>query len=275
MYTCNIKVSLFRIPIRFILFLIIFSTAFLSCNSKIIITKEKKRRRDIGIVIYKYKSENWEERIDAVDEISGYDTLPHSIKALRLLVEATYDDHPAVRLEAIKKLADFPSIISRNRLTEIAVKKNNSNVKWYALRTLASYKDPLLAPVFIKGFKSSDWLIRDISITGILMLDNAFLEKTMVSYIIRALRDPASRVRLTTLNNLKIKNKVLYNEIKKNLEEKNKKKVFIIASLKALRGYRLDEDTRNRVIHYLTGNNSEIRILALRVLQEEELISEK
>jgi HEAT repeat protein len=270
----KIEVSIFCIPIRLILSLILFSTAFLSCTSNIIITEEKKRRRDIGLVIYKYKSENWEERIDALNEISGYNTLPHSIKALRLLVEATYDNHSAVRLVAIKKLADFPSIISRNRLTEIAIEKNNSNEKWYALHTLASYKDPLLSPIFIEGLKSSDWLIRDISITGILMLDNTFLEKSMISYIIKALRDPASRVRLTTLKNLKIKNQALYNEIKKNLEEKNKK-IFTIASLKALRGYRLDKNTRNRVIQHLTDNNSKIRILALRVLQEEELISEK
>ncbi len=270
-----LKESFFGIPLILALLLILPLPAFLSCKSKRIIIEEKKKRRDIGLVVYKYKSGNWEERIDAVDEISGYDTHPHSVRALRLLVEATYDNHSAVRIEAIKKLAGFPSLVSTNRLSELALEENNSNEKWYALRVLALYRDPLLAPVFINGLKSSDWLIRDISISGILMLDKTFLEKSMLSQIILALRDPALRVRLTTLNSLKVKNKVLYNEIKQILEENMKKKVLIIASLKALKGYRLDPETRNRIIHYLTDNNSEIRILALRVLQEEESMKKK
>jgi HEAT repeat protein len=275
MFTNIFKGSLFGIPISLIISLMVFSPAFLSCKSHQIISEEKKKRRDIGLVIYKYKSGNWEERIDAVHEISGYDTLPHSIRSLRLLIEATYDNHSAVRIEAINKLAGFPSLVSRNRLSELALGKNNSNEKWYALRALASYRDPLLAPIFINGLKSSDWLIRNISIKGILMFKKTFVEKSMIRYIILALRDPCSRVKLTTLNNLNIKNQVVYNEIKKIFETNSKRKVFTIASLKAMRGYRLDPETKNRVIRYLTDNNREIRILALRVLQEEESVTEE
>lgn len=275
MFLYSSKDPFFTTPVTLIILLLLYLPAFLSCKIKQVPDENKKKRRDIGLVIYKYKSGNWKERIDAIDEISNYITFPNSIKTIKLLVEATYDNHSAVRIEAIKNIAGFPSTLSRNRLSELALEENNSNEKWCALCALASYRDSLLAPVFIEGLKSSDWLIRDVSITGILMLENTFIEKSMINYIIQALRDPSNSIKLTTLNKLKIKNRIIYNEITKILKENKNKKVLIIASLKALRGYRLDQETRNRIISYLTNTNREIRILSLRVLQDEESISKE
>ncbi len=273
MFDIKLKGFLLDIPSVVIIILLLSSPVFLSCKSEHIIS-EKKKMREIGLVVYKYKSGNWEERVEAVQEISAYDTLPHSIKALRLLIEATYDNHTAVQIEAIKKLAAFPSLVSRDRLSQLALENDNFNIKWYALRSLAFYRDPLVAPVFIQGLNNSDWLIREVSINGILMLESSFLEKSMIGPIIQALRDPSSSVRLATLQNLKFKNPELFMEIKKIFKKKDQNKVFVIASLKALRGYRLDRELKERIIKYLTDRNHEIRILALRVLQEEESMND-
>ena len=40
-----------------------------------------------------------------------------------------------------------------------------------------------------------------------------------------------------------------------------------MAVLKALKGYKLDENTRDRIISLLTDPNKKIRLLALRVLK--------
>lgn len=269
MFDFKLKEFLLKKPSVLAIILILSFPILLSCKSEHIIG-EKKKMREIGLVVYKYKSGNWEERVEAVQEISTYDTLPHSIKALRLLIEATYDNHTAVQIEAIKKLAAFPSLVSRDRLSQLALESTNFNINWYALRSLALYRDPLVAPVFIQGLNNSDWLIREVSIKAILMLESSFLEKSMIGPIVQALRDSSSSVRLATLQNIKFKNPALIKEIKNILTKKNQNKVFVIASLKALRGYRLDRELKERIIKYLTDRNREIRILALRVLQEEE-----
>ncbi len=273
MFDFKLKGFLLKKPSVIVFLFLLSLPVFLSCKSEHIIG-EKKKMREIRLVVYKYKSGNWEERVEAVQEISAYDTLPHSIEALRLLIEATYDNHTAVQIEAVKKLAAFPSLVSRDRLSQLALENDNFNIQWYALRSLALYRDPLVTPVFIQGLNNSDWLIREVSIKGILMLESSFLEKSMIGPIVQALRDPSSSVRLATLQNLKFKNPALFREIKKILTKKDQNKVFVIASLKVLRGYRLDRELKEKIIKYLTDRNHEIRILALRILQEEESMND-
>ena len=65
----------------------------------------------------------------------------------------------------------------------------------------------------------------------------------------------------------------IYKEIIKifNKEIKKRSKLFK-ASLNALKGYTLDKQTREKIISLLSDINKEIRIIALRVLKEEQTI---
>ena len=84
-------------------------------------------------------------------------------------------------------------------------------------------------------------------------------------------------VRIALLNNLKVKSLDIYVSIINKFEISSMKKIntsLLRATLKALKGYRLDLRTREKVIELLGHRDKNIRILALRVLKQEKLINE-
>ncbi len=142
----------------------------------------------------------------------------------------------------------------------------------YAIQTLAQYRDPTSAPIFAKGLASDDWLVREESIKGLLTIDDIFIKRISVPYIIQSLNDSRINVRLATLENIKIQNKVIYNELTViiNNEENYNKTNLLNAAIKAINGYLLDKATRERLISFLTHPNTEIRLSSLKVLKKDK-----
>ena len=208
-------------PYQFTVFLaLIIQFTFTACTKDLITLEKKKKQREIGLVLYQYQSGTWEERIDAVLEISKYKNNPGYRKALRLLIAATYDIHAAVRITAIRNLKLFPSPQSIKRLHTLADSKSNTNQQWYALQTLAHYRNPISARLFVKGLRSRDWLIREISAKGLLMIKSLPVFFTNKKYVLRALRDTSEPVRLAVLNTITIKDEKIYHEIIKIFKRK-------------------------------------------------------
>ncbi len=246
----------------------------INCSKELAVRRDKKITIPENI-LKDYRSRNWERRLNAVITISKYTNLKDPLKAEILLYKATYDDHTAVRIEAIKGLSEYSSKIVIDRIKKIAKKGKNANEKWYALNALARYGDPDFAEIFLSGLKSKDWLIREISIKGILMIDSIKIKYKLIPVIIKAINDPNESVRIAALNNLDIKDKAIYKELIKKIKKKNySKNTFLRAVLKALSGYKLDKSTRSKIINLLTHRNPAIRILALRVLKEEKVTIE-
>ena len=257
--------------------IIILSITLLSfgCAKKIIFKSDKDGQDNIKTISSGLNSTNWQERLKTVKEISkqisqGYDSDLTDEVILNLLIKATSDSHEAVIIESIKGLSVLKYPEAMEMLAVLAMDDKNSNTRWYAIQALSLFKNSENIPVFLKGLKSEDWLIRESSIKGLLYLDMAFNDE-YIPVIITAINDQNESVKTAALLNLKIKDEKIYETIKAVfLNKKNDTKVNLIrAVLTALEGYTLDDKVKDRTIEFLTDRNSEIRIHALRVLKKD------
>ncbi len=194
-----------------------------------------------------------------------------SRSAASLLIRATADSHSLVRIEALRGIHRSRASAAIPRVREIARDEPDANVRWQALKTLGAFKDPSSAPVFVQALKNEDWLIREEAIKGLLSIDNYAIKQVSIPYVLDALNDPVESVAVAALMNVKIKDRRIYTksaEILKKASPHNYS--IIIAALTTLDGYRLDPETRNIVIDYLTHQNENIRITAFHVLRDEK-----
>jgi HEAT repeat protein len=258
--------------------IIILSIALLSsaCAKKINFKADKEGQNEIKTIASGLNSSNWQERLKTVKYISkqistnAYDSDLTDDVILNLLIKATSDSHETVTVEAIKGLSVLKYPEAMEILAVLSLDDKNSNKRWYAIQALSLYKNSANIPVFIKGLKSEDWLIREASIKGLLYLDK-ILNNEYIPVIIAAINDQNESVRIAALQNLKIKDEKLYETIKKIfINKKNDMRINLIkAALIALEGYTLDDKVKERTIELLTDRNSDIRILSLRVLKKD------
>jgi hypothetical protein len=222
----------------------------------------------------KYAAGNWMERRDVVKEIVSY--LGHDKNDLIVgtLMVASQDQYSEVRIEAVKGLVILKSDKALDVIKKIASDDTDNNVRWHAIKELREFKDPSISEIFIKGLGSDDWLIREESIKGILAMDDAIIKTKMIPYIIKAINDPSSSVVYTTLHSVKIKDAVLYRVIADKFNSCSEYNYSLLeATLIALNGYSLDTKTREKVINLLVHDNTHIRLLALRVLKKEKILT--
>ncbi|MFH0975619.1 MAG: HEAT repeat domain-containing protein [Spirochaetota bacterium] len=248
----------------------VFAFHVFGCSSVYLTGEEERKVTDI--LSESYKNENWQTRKEVITNICPY----KSPKAENLLITALSDIHPAVRIEALNCLQTKKSSKAKKTIREIAESDSDYNVRMSAILSLSKYRDPATAPVFVRGLRSDDWLIREESIKGLLMIDDMLIKQISVPYIIQALNDSRINVRLATLENVKIKDKRIYSEISAiiNNEENYYKVNLLNASLKAINGYLLDKTIREKLIGFLTHPYMEIRISALGVLKKDKELQE-
>ncbi|MBN2039966.1 MAG: HEAT repeat domain-containing protein [Spirochaetes bacterium] len=249
---------------KHILFLFFILTAINGCSQKLLLEEEKKNVKNLLAL---YESSSWEEREKAVNRICAY-KYP---EATDMLIKALDDSHSAVRIDALKCLGSRKEKKAKRQIKAIAESENNISVKLAGIQALANYRDPTAAPLFAKGLESNDWFIREESIRGLLMINDTLIQQVSIPYILEALKDPKVNVRLAALENLKVKNKKLFDVLLEIIISKeNYYKISLLkAALKALNGYLLNEKTRERVIEFLTHPNKEIRILSLFILKKD------
>ena len=187
---------------------------------------------------------------------------------------AAQDPYTSIRIEALKGLARCKDKSTQAAIKKIAADEKSPDVRWYAVKALRVFKDPSDIDVFTKGLQSEDWLIREASIRGLLVLDDETIKKSLIPFIIQAINDPEASVALTALRRLKIKDGKLYRTIVDKFNSCNEYNYsLLMATLIALNGYKLDEKTKNKVINLLVHPNIKIRILALRVLKKDKMLT--
>jgi HEAT repeat protein len=218
------------------------------------------------VKIIQFQNDSWQERMAALRILSTY----RSLEATYLLIKATEDRHPEVQIEALKGLTRNLPPKALERVRHMAEFEENDNVRWYALNTLAQYRDASAALIFAQGLKHRDWLVREGSIKGLLRIDDAAIRYVSVPYIVEALNDRSDSVKIATLQNLPFRDDRIYDAITDLLDESIfYKNTLLKAVLAALRGYRLDGETRKKIINYLTHPNQEIRLMAYQILKKE------
>jgi HEAT repeat protein len=249
----------------FIIFIII-----PGCSKRYI--TEDEEHKVIEALSQSFKSESWETRKEVINNLCLY----NSPQVEDILITALDDNHSIVKIEALKCLGIKRPAKAKRVIRHIAEFEEDNNIRTYSIQALAKYRDPASAPVFAKGLASDDWLTREESIKGILMIDDILIRRISVSYIMQALKDSRINVRLAALENIKIRNEIIYNELSLiiNNDENYNKINLLNAAIKAINGYLLDKTTRERIISFLTHPDTEIRISSLAVLKKDKELQE-
>ena len=256
------------------IFLSIICLTSFSCG-KDAITRQRKIELDtLKSAESHYNSPDWTVRQKGILEVhrllaSGNNNTQPNQNIMDFLIRATSDTHAINRIEAIKGLTTFCSNIKvLNHLKELSVKEDNDNVRWFALMVLSESRSPEALPVYIDNFNSSDWLIREACIKGMLFIRDESIQERITPFVIKALHDPVSNIQITALENISFQNGDLYKNIRRYFHHKEKPgNSMIKAALHAIKGYDLDPETEEKIIRLLTHPNKNIRILALRALK--------
>jgi HEAT repeat protein len=255
-----------------------FTAAFAaSCGKNLISEQQTRDSESFRKIRMLYESGDWAIRQRGISETGrlirerGYSALPDNV-IRDFLLRATEDAHPMIKIDAIETLKGLSADSSvSGRLMELSLKEADPNVRWTAIRILAESPPDQALPVFVDNFESDDWIIREASITGILRINNESLRDQVTPLVVRALQDRASGVRIAALNNLSFRDESFYRLIRRHFHEKPRPQVRILcAALKAIRGYDIDKDTREKIIALLSHPDKNVRLLALRTLKKQK-----
>jgi HEAT repeat protein len=251
----------------FLIFVVALCVSHIACmragNIKI------QDRAQFNSYVKLYQSDNWETRRKAIAALAELDySLVEDI-----LIQAADDIHPLVRIEALKGLSRSAGSKVLGKIKIIAEYDKNNNVRWYALKALTVYKDPAAASVFVKGFSSEDWLIREESIKGMLMIDDFAIKYVSVPFVIAALEDQNINVKLTALEYLNFKDERIYSVLVESIDRDiTGENTILKALLRAIKGYKLDPATKKKIASLLTHPNLDIRLLAFRALKADAVL---
>ena len=216
------------------------------------------------------QSENWEIRKYAIKVLAlgNYDSKTQLVKKFFLI--SSEDNHPSIRMEALKGLGALKEADTIPRIKEMIFKDENDNVKWYALKILTLFNNPECFEIFKISFNNDDWLIRETAIEGILQYQGTMNDNKIIPYIIKGLKDKNESVKIMTLRKTTIREKNLYRIINKIFKEKKESSHPLLkASLVAMKGYIIDLESREDLIKMLGHRNRKVRLLAFHVLKKE------
>jgi len=260
-----------RKPADTLSFLSFLSLLFvLSCGKAITpFSDAEKIKNEITAAVHQYSSDNWEERERAVVRMHRYADSAFAVNVTLFFIKATEDRQPLVRIKAVQGLRIRKDPAALNRLRVMALEEPRTNVKWHTLLALGDYGLSENESFFIEGFKSRDWIIREASVIGILGIIDPETQRRNIPLLKMAINDNILSVRLAALNHLELKDDLLYVEIAGIVNDRKSSRSLMKAALTAIKGYRLDLKTRERLISLLTHYDRDIRVSAFHVLREE------
>lgn len=257
-----------------IILLLLLLVGFLSSTCGAFQKAERIRKQNVRNAAAHYAAGNWIERRDAVINMATYIGPEGNDLITMTLLMGVQDISTAVRIEALKGLMKLKSERTLGIIKIIALEDMNENVRYQAIKTLHIFNDVSIAEVYIKGMDSDDWLIREGSITGILMMDYSTIKSKLIPSIIKAIKDPRSSITITTLRSIKVRDDALYQAIAEKFNACTDNNYSLLeASLLALDGYKLDPKTKQKAINLLTHDNTTMRVLALRVLKKDQILN--
>ena len=235
-----------------------------------------------------YSSRRWDIRKNSISRITAFfsDKDQRDMKFFRktdeytrisdFLINATRDTHSSVRIEALGAISLIRPESAFDRLAEMALTDQDDNARWRAVEALSLYRNEKSADIFLETLTSDDWVVREASVRGILLLDENVQRQRLLPAIAGAMRDPNDNVSCAALSGCAIRDRELYIAATDVLRSRKKPSARLLAALmKALNGYILEDDIRRMVIASLSHQDKEVRVLALRVLKKESSLKKK
>ncbi len=258
--------------IKIILIIIINILLLISCSSTDRFKNDVEIQDNIKTAVNNYNSDNWEIRLRSIKNISKYSDSIYAKNSILLVIKALDDSHSTVRIEALKILRPIKAPAAKEKIRSIALTDINSNVQYYAYSALGEYRNISNEVTFIKGLESRDWLVKEAALKGLMEINDPEIQIKYIDIILNAIKDKNVSIKLACISNLTIKDPLIYSELSKIINNKKSSLYLLKAALEQIKGYKIDDKTKNRLITLLTHRDKEIRILSLQALKLEEII---
>ncbi|HOW81393.1 MAG TPA: HEAT repeat domain-containing protein, partial [Spirochaetota bacterium] len=126
------------------------------------------------------------------------------------LATSSRDIYASVRIESLKAIAILRYEPAFDRVGEMALNDQDDNVRWQAVETLSLYRSEKSIDILTRTLRSDDWVIREASIRGMLMLDESVQRGRLIPYISEAILDPNDNVSRAALAGAAIRDQQLY-----------------------------------------------------------------
>jgi len=248
-----------------ILFLLI-----LNCSGRNKFTADAIQK-DITAAVSNYNSEDWEVRLNSVKSISKYSNTVYAKNSLLLLLLAIDDSHSEVRIETIKILKTMKATAAEEKLAQISISDENSNVRFFSFSALEEYGNIKYERLFIKGLEDKDWLVQEAALKCLMKINDLGIQKKHLAIILNAMKNKNVSIKLTAILNISIEDPLIYNEFARIINNKDSGLFILKAVLQKIKGYKLDIKTKKRIIELLTHRDKNVRLLSLQALKQDEL----
>ena len=258
--------------IKILLLIIMNVTLLISCSSTARFSDDAEIQNNIKSAVNNYNSDNWEIRLKSIRSVSKYSDSIYAKNSMLLVIKALDDSHSSIRIEALKILRKIKAPAAEEKIRAIALTDMNSNARYYAFAALGEYRNIKNETAFIKGLESRDWLVREAALSGLMGINDPEIQIKYIDIILNAMKDKNVSIKLACISSLTIKDPLIYSELSKIINNKKSSLYLLKAALKQIKGYKIDDKTKNRLISLLTHRDKEIRILSLQALKLEEVI---
>ena len=261
---------MFRKRIIIILFLQVL--LLLGCGSTNRFSDDTEIQNNITIAVNNYNSDNWETRLNSVKIVSKYSDSVYAKNSMLLVIKALDDSHSAVRIESLKVLKKMKATAAEEKIGILALTDENVNARFFAFSALEEYQNIKNENIFIKGVNDKDWLVKEASLKGLMKINDPEIQIKYIDLILSAMKDKKISIRLACISNITIQDPLIYIELAEIINNKESSLYILKAALAKIKGYKIDDKTKSRIITLLTHRDKEVRILSLQALKQEEII---
>jgi HEAT repeat protein len=252
--------------------LILSGLLVLCCSSNNKFIEDMAAQQEITSAVNNYNSKNWEVRLESVKNISKYSDSVYAKNSLLLLMKALDDSHSKIRIETLKTLKVMKAPAAEEKIGSMALNDINSNVRFFAFSALEEYGSIQNEDIFINGIDDTDWLIKEAALKGLMKIKDPEIQIKHINIIISAINDKNISIKLAAISNLNIKDPLIYDKLSEIINNKESGLSVLKAALEKIKGYKLDNKTKGRLIELLTHRDKNVRILSLQALKQEKLI---
>jgi len=257
--------------IKIVLLIILNSVLLINCSTTRF-SDDTEIQNNIKTAVNNYNSDNWETRLKSIETVSKYSNSVYAKNSILLVIKALDDSHSTIRIESLKTLRKLKAPAAEEKIGVIALTDTNSNARYYAFSALGEYRNLKNESIFLKGLENRDWLVREASLIGLMQINDPEIQLKYIDVILNSIKDKNVSIRLACISNLTIKDPLIYSELSKIINNKKSSLYMLKAALRQIKGYKIDDKTKSRIINLLTHRDKEIRILSLQALKLEEII---
>ncbi|MCL1864939.1 MAG: HEAT repeat domain-containing protein [Spirochaetes bacterium] len=251
-----------------ILYLLIIFSHLLACSSQF--KEDAKIQKEIITAVNSYNDDNWEIRFSAVKNISKYSNTVYAKNSILLLIKALDDPYSEVRIEALKSLKKIKAAAAEEKIGDLALTDESSNVRYFAYLALEEYTNISNENIFLQGVNDNDWLVKEAALRGLLRIHDGAIQMKHIDIIIDCIKSKNIAIRLTAIQHLTIKSTLIYDELADIINDQTSGLTILKTALSGIKGYKFDIKTKMRIIELLTHTDKNVRLLSLQALQYEK-----